>query len=100
MQIMDKKYGRRKGRYELQHKKANQAVKRKTRADKRAFKENLVKQASLGIGRGCTVQIFASRNIIEQCMELQRQLNINFIEFENAFDRLIAYIETTTGVHC
>ena len=37
-------------------------------------------------GKGCIDQIFTLRNIIEQCNEWQRQLYINFIDFEKAFD--------------
>ena len=35
-------------------------------------------QAGFRKGRGCIDQIFALRNIIEQCTEWQRQLYINF----------------------
>ena len=45
-------------------------------------------QAGFRKERGCTEQIFALRNIIEQCTEWQRQLYINFIDFEKAFDSL------------
>ena len=45
-------------------------------------------QAGFRPGRGCTDQIFALRNIIEQCSEWQRQLYINFIDFEKAFDSI------------
>ena len=45
-------------------------------------------QAGFRKGRGCTEQIFALRNIIEQCTEWQRQLYINFVDFEKAFDSL------------
>ncbi|XP_073671663.1 uncharacterized protein [Paramisgurnus dabryanus] len=43
-------------------------------------------QAGFRKGRSCTEQIFALRNIIEQSAELQRQLYVNFIDFEKAFD--------------
>ncbi|XP_073670211.1 uncharacterized protein [Paramisgurnus dabryanus] len=43
-------------------------------------------QAGFRKGRGCTDQIFVLRNIIEQCTEWQRQLYINFVDFEKAFD--------------
>ena len=36
-------------------------------------------------GRGCIDQIFALRNIIEQCTEWHRQLYINFVDFHKAF---------------
>ena len=45
-------------------------------------------QAGFRKGRGCTDQIFALRNIIEQCTEWQRQLYINFIDFQKAFDSI------------
>ena len=43
-------------------------------------------QAGLRKEQGCTVQIFTVHNIIEQCTEWQRQLYINFVDFEKAFD--------------
>jgi hypothetical protein len=45
-------------------------------------------QAGFRKGKGCTDQIFALRNIIEQCTEWQRQLYINFVDFEKAFDSI------------
>ena len=39
-------------------------------------------------GRGCIDQIFALRNIIEQCVEWNTPLHINFIGFRKAFDSL------------
>ena len=39
-------------------------------------------------GWGCTDQIFTLRNIIEQCTEWQRQLYINYVDFEKAFDNI------------
>ena len=39
-------------------------------------------------GRGCADQIFALHNIIEQCKEWQRQLYVNFVDFEKAFDSI------------
>ncbi|KAL0187117.1 hypothetical protein M9458_018787, partial [Cirrhinus mrigala] len=45
-------------------------------------------QAGFRRGRGCIDQIFALRNIIEQCTEWQRQLYINFVDFEKAFDSI------------
>ena len=43
-------------------------------------------QAGFRKGRSCCEQIFALRNIIEQCYEFQQQLEINFIDFKKAFD--------------
>ena len=40
-------------------------------------------------GKGCIEQIFTLRNIIEQYTELQRQLYINFVYFEKAFDSVL-----------
>ena len=37
-------------------------------------------------GKGCADQLFTLRNIIEQCTECQRQLYINFVDFQKAFD--------------
>ena len=37
-------------------------------------------------GRGCTDQIFTLRNIIEQSIEWNMPLFINFIDFKKAFD--------------
>ena len=45
-------------------------------------------QAGFRKGRGCIDQIFALRNIIEQCTEWQRKLFINFVDFQKAFDSL------------
>ncbi|KAL9971331.1 hypothetical protein ACROYT_G023842 [Oculina patagonica] len=45
-------------------------------------------QAGFRRGRGCTDQLFALRNIIEQCTEWQRQLYINFVDFQKAFDSI------------
>lgn len=45
-------------------------------------------QASFREGKGCCDQVFTLRNIIEQYTEWQRQLIINFIDFEKAFDSL------------
>ena len=41
-------------------------------------------QAGFRKERGCTDQIFTLCNIIEQCTEWQRQLHINFVDFEKA----------------
>ena len=43
-------------------------------------------QAGFRKGRGCIDQIFALRNIIEQCIEWNTPLFINFIDFKKAFD--------------
>ena len=43
-------------------------------------------QAGFRKGRGCIDQIFALRNIIEQCIEWNVPLYINFIDFKKAFD--------------
>ena len=45
-------------------------------------------QAGFRKGKGCTDQIFALRNIIEQCTEWQRKLYIKFVDFEKAFDSI------------
>ncbi|RUS79972.1 hypothetical protein EGW08_012273 [Elysia chlorotica] len=45
-------------------------------------------QAGFRKGRGGCDQIFTLRNIIEQCTEWQRQLYINFVDFEKAFDSI------------
>ena len=45
-------------------------------------------QAGVRKQRGCVDQIFALRNIIEQCTEWQRQLYVNFVDFEKAFDSI------------
>ena len=43
-------------------------------------------QAGFRPGRGTTEQIFILRNIIEQSIEWQSSLYVNFIDFEKAFD--------------
>jgi len=43
-------------------------------------------QAGYRKGRSCTEQIFTLRNIIEQSLEHQQDLIINFIDFRKAFD--------------
>ena len=45
-------------------------------------------QAGFRKGRRCTDQIFALRNIIEQCAEWQREMHVNFVDFEKAFDSI------------
>ena len=52
--------------------------------DKRLREE----QAGFNKGRGCIDQIFTIRNIIEQCLEWNSPLYINFIDFQKAFDSL------------
>ena len=43
-------------------------------------------QAGFRRGRGCMDQIFALRNILEQSLEWNTSLCINFIDFQKAFD--------------
>ena len=43
-------------------------------------------QAGFRKGRLCTEQIFTLRNIIEQSLEHQQDLFINFIDFKKTFD--------------
>jgi hypothetical protein len=45
-------------------------------------------QAGFRRGRGCIDQILALRNIIEQCVEWNQELHINFIDFRKAFDSI------------
>ena len=45
-------------------------------------------QAGFRRGRGCADQLSTLRNIIEQCTEWQRQLYINFVDFQKAFDSI------------
>lgn len=45
-------------------------------------------QAGFRKGRGCIDQIFRLRTIIEQCLELNTPLNINFTDVRKAFDSL------------
>ena len=59
-------------------KRISEAVDKKLRKEQAGFRK----------GRGCIEQIFALRNIIEQCTEWQRQLYVNFVDFEKAFDSL------------
>ena len=53
-------------------------------ADQRLRQE----QAGFPKGRRCTDQIFTLCNIIEQCTEWERQLYINYVDFEKAFDSI------------
>ncbi|KAK1786550.1 hypothetical protein P4O66_002993 [Electrophorus voltai] len=43
-------------------------------------------QAGFRAGRSCSEQIYTLCNIIEQCIEFQRPLFINIIDFKKAFD--------------
>lgn len=45
-------------------------------------------QAGFRRGRGCINQIFILRNIVEQCIEWNSPLFINFIDFKRAFDTI------------
>ena len=45
-------------------------------------------QAGFRKGRGTTEQVFILRNIIEQSIEWQAPLYINFVDFTKAFDSL------------
>ena len=46
-------------------------------------------QAGFRTGRGTTEQIFALRNILEQCKEWQAPVYIIFVDFLKAFDCII-----------
>lgn len=58
-------------------------LKRLQRAVDQALREE---QAGFRSGRSCSEQIFALRNILEQCAEFQKPLVVNFIDFKKAFD--------------
>ena len=45
-------------------------------------------QAGFRKGRSCTDQIFTLRNIIEQCVEWQATVYLNFIDYEKVFDSI------------
>ena len=45
-------------------------------------------QAGFRRKRGCIDQIFALRNILEQCAEWNEQIHVNFVDFKKAFDSL------------
>ncbi|KAI8496360.1 hypothetical protein Bbelb_256590 [Branchiostoma belcheri] len=45
-------------------------------------------QAGFRSNRSCTEQIFTLRNIIDQCLEHQTPLVLNFIDFKKAFDSI------------
>ena len=59
-------------------KRISKAIEEKLREEQAGFRRE----------RGCTDQIFALRNIIEQCSEWQRKLYVNFVDFEKAFDSI------------
>lgn len=59
-----------------------------TRLDKALDNKLREEQAGFRRGRGCVDQIFALRNIIEQSLEWNSPLFINFIDFRKAFDSL------------
>ena len=39
-------------------------------------------------GRGCSDQIFTLRNIVEQCLDWNASLFVNFVDFRKAFDSI------------
>ena len=45
-------------------------------------------QAGFRPGRSCSDQIFTLRNIIEQCIEYQNSIYLNFVDFKKAFDSI------------
>ena len=55
-----------------------QAIERTLREEKAGFRS----------GRGCTDQIFVLRTIVEQSLEWNSSLYINYIDFEKAFDSI------------
>ena len=56
------------------------------RAGSRSLQNEGQEQAGFRRGRGCIDQIFVLRNIIEQCIEWNTPLYINFIDFRKDFD--------------
>jgi hypothetical protein len=58
------------------------------RIDEKIDEKLREEQAGFMKGRGCIDQIFAIRNIIEQCIEWKTTLFINYIDFRKAFDSL------------
>jgi len=50
--------------------------------------EEILHEEQSGFRRSCTEQIFTLRNIIEQRMEYQKPLTINFIDLKKAFDSI------------
>ncbi|PIK55536.1 hypothetical protein BSL78_07570 [Apostichopus japonicus] len=75
---MEAKSDRLKERYKLQYREANKAVKTKTRADKRAFVEDLANQAEEAANKGEQGKNNAQNG----------KLYINFVDFEKAFDSI------------
>ena len=59
-----------------------------TRISEAVHQQLRQEQAGFRKGRGCTDQIFTLRNVIEQCTEWQRQLYINYVDFEKSFDSI------------
>ena len=53
--------------------------------------DEMIRQELAGFrsGRGTSDQIFALRNILEQCQEWQAPLYINFVDFSKALDCII-----------
>lgn len=45
-------------------------------------------QSGFRKGRGCTDHKFILRNILAQCTESKRELYVNFIDYEKAFDSI------------
>ena len=58
------------------------------RIDEELDKTLRQEQAGFRKGRGCIDQIFALKNIVEQCIEWKTPLYINFIDFKKAFDSI------------
>ena len=54
------------------------------------------KQAGFRAGRGCSEQILALSNIIEQCIDWNATLCLNFVDFRKAFDSI--HRDTLWGV--
>jgi hypothetical protein len=45
-------------------------------------------QAGFRAGKGCVDQIFTLRTVIEQCVEFNKPLHVNFVDFSKAFDSI------------
>ena len=54
----------------------------------KVFSEEVLGTLGFRKGRECTDQIFTLRKIPEQCTEWNRQLYVNFIDYEKAFDSI------------